>query len=516
MTLESRKIFILFSFLLFGFIQSGWSQYTPTNEIVSNDMYLLGGSADTLWILSSKGLNYTTSIIDSTIVWSGFKNINGFNILYANGNALVFLQTNSYPNDIWRYNHQTNLYATISLAYNIDEFEKVQQVDNPTALLAVDATWFNNAFWVACMDGGLAKLDPSGEINTIFYPGLDDSAFTFTSFIPGNLSIDSLNPPLKTKRIIAVSSDDSLVWTVCEKALWSFNPNDTTWSQVNDSIIKIQEYFNIETRVRNDTTTIYSFVSVINGINTDTCIYAYNNKKDQWNKFIDDAEDIISIAVGAKNYVYLLDEEEEDIYLYKDSLPDIPLDPHLPYGQKIDSINGMSIDFKSRILNVDPSIHNLETFDISYSINGSDTLFHVATNFGLFYSTSEHYDEINNINFKNASRKVPLASGLEKTYAVPGIINNEHPEAYFAYNLAKDDDVTIDIFDYNMDHVVKVVDNASRKAGKHRTSGRSTVLMYDRWDGTVNGRPVPPGVYFYRIKTKKGKRAFGKIIVAKN
>jgi hypothetical protein len=502
--------------LLFGFIQSGKAQYTPTNEIISNDMYLLEGSSDTLWIITSKGVNYTASTIDSPIVWSGFKNVNGFNISFANGIALIFLQTNSYPNDIWQYNHPTNQYSTISLDYNMGEFEKVQQVDNPIALLAVDATWFNSAFWIACMDGGLGKSGTTGAIDAIFYPGLDDSVFSFASFLPVNLSIDTANPPSKTKRIIAVASDDSLVWVACDSALWSFNPADTTWLRINDSIINIQEYFDIEIRVKNDTTTIYSFVSVANGVNTDTCIYAYNTIKSQWNKFIDDAEDIISIAVGAKDYVYLLDEQKDDIILYRDSLPDIPLDPHLPYGKKVDYINGTPVDFKSRILNVDPTIHNLDIFDINYSIRGSDTLFHVATNFGLFYSSNEHYDEINAIHFKNASRKVPLTSDLEKTYAVPGIINNEHPEAYFAYNLAKDDDVTIDIFDYNMDHVVKVIDNASRKAGKHRTSGRSTVLMYDRWDGTVNGKPVPPGVYFYRIKTKKGKRSFGKVIVAKN
>lgn len=512
----SRKYLIHFSFFLFGFILNGWSQYTPTSEIISNDMYSLGGSSDTLWVVSSKGVNYTTSIIDSPIVWGGYNDVYGFNSAYKNGIALVFLQTNKYPNDIWQYNHQTNQYSIITLDYNVAEFDKALKFETTMAFLAVDATWFNNAFWIACWDGGLAKLDSSGDINAIFYPGLNDSVFTFASFLPGNLSIDTLHPPSKTKRIIAVASDDSLVWAACDSALWSFNPTDTTWLRVNDSIINLQEYFDIEIRVTNDTTTIYSSVSVASGVGTDTCIYAYNTIKNQWNKFIDDAEDIISIAVGAKDYVYLLDGQKDDITLYRDSLPDSPLNPHLPYGQKIDYINSIPVDFKSRILNVDPTIHNLDIFDISYAIHGGDTLFHVATNFGLFYSSNEHYDEINAINFNNASRKVPLASNLGKTYAVPGIINNQHPEAYFAYNLTKDDNVTIDIFDYNMDHIVNVVDNASRKAGKHRTSGRSTVLMYDRWDGTVNGKPVPPGVYFYRIKTKKGKRSFGKIIVAKN
>jgi len=146
----SRKIVILFSLLLFGTVQSGWPQYTPTNEIVSNDIYRVEGSSDTLWMLTTKGVNFTTSIIDSPIVWSGFKNVSGFNISYANGTALIFLQTNSYPNDIWHYSHQTGRHSIISLEYDMGAFEKVQQVDNPIALLAVDAAWCNNAFWIAC------------------------------------------------------------------------------------------------------------------------------------------------------------------------------------------------------------------------------------------------------------------------------------------------------------------------------------------------------------------------------
>jgi hypothetical protein len=68
-----------------------------------------------------------------------------------------------------------------------------------------------------------------------------------------------------------------------------------------------------------------------------------------------------------------------------------------------------------------------------------------------------------------------------------------------------------------MDHVVRIINNAQRKAGIHVATGRSTVPAEDTWDGTENnkgGRMVAPGVYYYKISTKKGTRAFGKIIVA--
>jgi hypothetical protein len=146
-------------------------------------------------------------------------------------------------------------------------------------------------------------------------------------------------------------------------------------------------------------------------------------------------------------------------------------------------------------------------------------VFQIVTDIGLFYSNDEHYDETHAIPFHLVRRNVSLKSGLGKTYAFPGILNNNHPSTTFAYTLARDDRVTIDIFDYNMDPVVRIVENAPRQAGSKRTNGRSTQPQYDRWDGTINnnnGAAVAPGVYYYRIKTGKGNRAFGTIIVARN
>lgn len=500
MTPASKRLFILFAFLFACFIQTGWAQYSPTNEIISNDIYLLEGSGDTLWMLTSKGVNYTTSIIGNPLAWSGFKGVSGFNMSFANGSALAFLWTGSPQNEIWRYYHQTAQYSIIPLLYKTTQFDEIPNLEEHFAFYAVDAAWFNNTFWIACMDGGLAKLDPSDSIKTIFYPGKNKKAYNFDTFIPDSLSINSPDP---AARIMAVASDDSLLWMVCEKALWSFNPGDTTWSRINDSTLSFSEYVDIELRLIADTSLI---VTITSNINTDTTysLHTYNSITGQWIKLIEESyKDLPSIELGAKGYLYVIDPSNNEITLYQQT--------------SIDSAAvELGYDFSSRMTNAGDEIVNSSFNDIHYAIHNSDTLLQIATDIGLLYSTNEHFDEINNVPFQYVSRKIPLASDLGKTYAVPGIINNNYPEAYFAYNLSKDDDVTIDIFDYNMDHVVRIIDNAPRLAGKHRTSGRSTVRTYDRWDGTINGRPVPPGVYFYRIKTEKGKRAFGKVIVARN
>jgi flagellar hook assembly protein FlgD len=112
-----------------------------------------------------------------------------------------------------------------------------------------------------------------------------------------------------------------------------------------------------------------------------------------------------------------------------------------------------------------------------------------------------------------------IKGGLEETYALPGIITDDYraPKASrttFVYKLSRDANVTIRIYDYAMQYVKSVIENAQRKAAT--PLGRSTDGWLDVWDGTTaSGRPVAPGVYYYKITVSTGERSFGKIVVAK-
>jgi flagellar hook assembly protein FlgD len=82
--------------------------------------------------------------------------------------------------------------------------------------------------------------------------------------------------------------------------------------------------------------------------------------------------------------------------------------------------------------------------------------------------------------------------------------------------LAKASNVTIRIYDWNMDLVKTVISNKDRPAGNDQANGRSTNPTEDTWDGTTDsGRRVAVGVYYYKITAQSGERSFGKIIVAK-
>ena len=135
---------------------------------------------------------------------------------------------------------------------------------------------------------------------------------------------------------------------------------------------------------------------------------------------------------------------------------------------------------------------------------------------GVLYSP----DEKKETPFEYFYKPVPLKHGLKQVYAEPGILSASGGDRFctFEYSLEKDDNVTIDIFNYNLDFVCRIVENALRPSAKGNE--HSTVKGIDRWDGTVNnrgGRPVSPGVYYFKITTQKTKLStFGKVIVARN
>lgn len=75
--------------------------------------------------------------------------------------------------------------------------------------------------------------------------------------------------------------------------------------------------------------------------------------------------------------------------------------------------------------------------------------------------------------------------------------------------------VTIRIFDFGMNLIKTVIQNADRGYPIHST-GKSENAAVDYWDGKDEfGSYVPNGVYFYRIDLDSGDPLYGKIIVLK-
>jgi len=112
-------------------------------------------------------------------------------------------------------------------------------------------------------------------------------------------------------------------------------------------------------------------------------------------------------------------------------------------------------------------------------------------------------------NMWNGSWKVLLKSGeytlKKETFAFPNPFSPLSISTRIKYSLDRSANVTIRIFDFGMNLVRTVIQNAPR--------GPSDEHL-ENWDGRdEGGKIVPNGVYFYRIDIGNDEPLFGKIIV---
>lgn len=110
----------------------------------------------------------------------------------------------------------------------------------------------------------------------------------------------------------------------------------------------------------------------------------------------------------------------------------------------------------------------------------------------------------------------PLES-KEDTYAFPNPFSPKIDQLKLKYSTGgKEASVTIRIFDFGMNLVKTVIQNARRGFPVHQVDGftSSSGGVVDFWDGKDEaGSVVPNGVYFYRIDVDSEKPVYGKIMV---
>ena len=92
------------------------------------------------------------------------------------------------------------------------------------------------------------------------------------------------------------------------------------------------------------------------------------------------------------------------------------------------------------------------------------------------------------------------------TYAAPNPFSPSRDDrARLVYSLGRSTQVTIDIYDLASRHVRTLIADAARDGPRNHG---------DNWDGRdSDGDIVANGVYFFRVQTAGGDRAFGKVVV---
>ena len=113
-----------------------------------------------------------------------------------------------------------------------------------------------------------------------------------------------------------------------------------------------------------------------------------------------------------------------------------------------------------------------------------------------------------------ASQKI---ASKNETYAFPNPFTPQSEVLKIKYSTGGESrKVTIRIFDFDMNLVKTVIQNAERGDPVHQIENNNPELngVIDHWDGKdESGNYVPNGVYFYRIDFDGGDALYGKILV---
>jgi hypothetical protein len=486
------------------------------NEITSSEIWSCTGSADTLWIRTAQGVNYTVNAFDSAVTWHGYSvpsiNTQAFGAIACNqGSCLVPLSKHqdSSVNQILSFGFNSTQ-SSIRLPFNIPSFKKTYADTTPN-FMTVNVRWLDNYYWMACMDAGLVRFGNADT--TIFYPGRN-KAYKFTSFVKDSFPrIPSAIDSQVTGIDVCPASHD--VWVNRAGEIWRFASDSLNWTLIDTPGVSGMNILGIT--VLDSGCFFASMVTPALGAteydtSADTVLYIYRaGPGNVWHKhefYGKKSPDLI--AVLDSGHFYMVRENNIEHWFLPDT--GLPVEKHFVKGS----------DFAA--LKADIDVRSPDIYDIFYTAKQDTGLLWIATSEGLFLSHSAPFRPDSLANLRIFRRDQSVVKGLKNrnVYAFPSILNDSYrnQRAVFAYNLDKNDLVTIDVFDWNMDHVVRVVDRKPRVAGSNREdgSGVSFIRNEDYWDGTTNnhgGKSVAPGVYYFRIRAELGGQAIGKLIVAK-
>lgn len=389
--------------------------------------------------------------------------------------------------------------------------QNISSEENLFNVSTLNSVYLNGSFYFACMDGGVAEWDPENDSITIFFPGSSGVAIE-------NIVLTDTPDTLKRVTGVSAAEGNNLVVTTPSK-IWFFNTTDSSWdsgiqSNLSDNRLSFKKFESVF--VRSDSSAaLYATIQLRDEKKEFCKFFKYNYKNQLWRELL--AEDNVPEAVsfGTDEYIYMI-TDDNTVRVYRDTTGDSLT------SKKLKVIKDYSSGFHSRMIKK----YDIDIPDVFEDIlfvkkgDGSGYLW-VATSQGLFFSQNE-VPGVSTGAFNLIKRAPKVKSGLKKTYARPGILtaggfDEKENRAVFIYNLSKNARVTIKVYDFNMDLVKTVITNKERKAGKSGGPfGRSTVEREDFWDGKNSaGRKVAPGVYYYKITTDTGERAFGKIVVAK-
>ena len=526
-TIASRPAYLLAVTLFLFSISLKAAECESGKGITSNDVIGLAGRGDTLWMATFQeparyalntlwGNGALSDQVTTDSKWLsyslGCKNYYVQNMALGDGALVVSFDTLRWrePNPLLLFKRVGELVQSQSVFF---DWPQSLLLDTLAFMDVQGAVWVNGSFYFACTDGGVVKWEPQIDEKTVFVPG------SIAGVALQGLEPPSGNFPDTLKRVIGVEQALSSVVVTTPSRIWRFTTEDQVWDSSLTSVISDSDYTfkRFEKAFARDDSTgvLYSLIAARKkGSKTDTLLFCkYNEQVQKWGCMLEQAPRALSFAPGG--YMYMV-FGKNTVRVYRDTLGSsgvkrnpVPVVDRSKFEPRLTPPH-YGIDF--------PEYIN----DIMYiAKTDSSGYLWVASSEGLFLSEDEVPGKSSQ-DFMLVKRAPKVQAGLRQTYARPGILisdswGTQESRSVFIYNLQKDARVTIKVYDFNMDLVKTIVDGKPRKAGKNGgPRGRSTVENEDHWDGrNLNGKMVAPGVYYYKITTDTGERAFGKLVVAK-
>ncbi|MBD3392967.1 MAG: hypothetical protein GF418_12750 [Chitinivibrionales bacterium] len=481
-----------------------------TSEITSNDMWSVDGNGDTVWVLTARGVNYTTNALAESPSWQGYysndiRDVVAYGISYHGGTAIVplFPRSGETANDILIFSASKK---PSSVRFDFKR-TSLRGASDPE-FFATAAEYLDGYWWLSCTDGGVVRM---GSDTTVLYPGTGEPV-EFEAFKTDSFSSTGAREDAQTVALDAHAPSHSL-WVVQRRALWRLRTDSLSWTMISDTAVDTAEMSGVWAWDSNRVLVRMHVASPGEKSPSDTgSLYAFASGDGvSWerSRFTDEKAPFALTFLDSE-HVYLVRGNDVKHWADIDTIGIV--EKGFAEGGSY-SARQLDFDVVSPVIN-----------DIFYTTTQDTGILWIPTTEGLFLSYSKDFrpDSLRNLAIIRRDKTVPAGLKNRNVYAFPSILNDSYKNqrAVFAYNLEEDDDVTIDIFDWNMDHVIRIIENRFRYAGKNRPDGRarSTDAGEDSWDGTFNnnnGTRVEPGVYYFRVKSRKNGRAFGKLVVAK-
>lgn len=519
-----KKIFLSFIII----ISSANAQYSPDNFLLQDELKNLGKIAaanpasnsisdiitlgDTVWLGTSRGVSVS---FDNGENWTNFYNTPVFGTESAASVAY-----DKYTNTIWASTAHSaevaggqSLPEGSGLKYTIDAGNNwtsiPQPVDNPTDTIisyginlmrAVPVTvriqnlTYDIAFtknpnggsivWTASFAGGLRKSTdkgitwervvlPSDNLNSV---SPSDTLNFCVSPVPGKICTDGY---LNYRVFSIASANDSTLYVGTAGGINKSTDNGVSWVKFNHA--------------NQDNPISGNFVVALAYNETNSTIWGATWRAENPAEFYA----VSSSSDGGNSWQNFLEGEKAHNFGFKNSQVIAATDN----GAFRTSNQGGSWILPTSIVD-DKSGLSLAT-NIFYSAAASGNTIWLGSNEGLArLKENGYYTGEWKIYF--ASRELTSQS---ESYAYPNPFSPKDDVLKFKYSTGgTEEKVTIRIFDFGMNLVRTVIQNASRI--------KSLDDAPDNWNGRdESGSFVPNGVYFYRIDVGSKEPLFGKVIV---